>query len=106
MTVDFLEVTGVSWTRYIGFEMQASPFFDMALTHDAVTGRYFDLDDGWYSGGMEIIVFPKKMRSIYGRISVGFDLAELAVNGGQLSGVTERDGKSLRELLIGIGLHY
>lgn len=106
MTVDFLEVTGVEWTEYIGFEMQASPFFDMALTHDAVTGRYFDLDDGWYSCGLEIIVFPAKMRSIYGRISAGFDLAELAVNGGQLGGYAERDGESIRELMIGIGLHY
>ncbi len=106
LTVDFLEVTGVSWTRYIGFEMQASPFFDMALTHDTITGRYFDLDDGWYSGGMELIVFPAKMRSIYGRISLGFDLAELLKNGGNLSARAERDGKSIRELLIGIGLHY
>jgi len=106
MTVDFKEITGVEWTKYISFEMQASPFFDMALTHDALTGRYFNPADGWYSGGLEIIVFPAKMRSIYGRISAGFDLVEVVENGGQLGGYAERDGESIRELMIGIGLHY
>ncbi len=106
MRVNFQEITGVNWTRFIGFEMHASPFFDMALTHDPLTGRYFNLDDGWYSGGMEILIFPARMRSIYGRISAGWDLVELSKNGGDLSGRAERDGASIRELFIGIGLYY
>lgn len=106
MHVDFIEITGVSWTKYIGFEMHASPFFDMALTHDKITGRYYSFEDAWYSGGMEILVYPMKMRSIYGRISAGFDLAEVAQNGGKLSGRSLRDDSSINELLIGIGLHY
>lgn len=105
MRVNFEEMTGVSWTKYIGFEMHASPFFDLTLSHDQVTGRYFSLSDAWYSGGMELIVYPSKMRSIYGRVSVGFDL-EQAMRSGSLSGYAERDGEAIRELFFGIGLHY
>ena len=105
MRVNFEEITGVHWTRYISFDMQASPFFDMALTHDEKTGRYFSLDDGWYSGGLELIVYPMKMRSIYARASVGFDLAEVAKSG-KLTGNASRDGETVHEYLIGIGLHY
>ncbi len=106
MRVNFEEITGVHWTRLIGFEMHASPFFDMALTHDPVTGRYYSFKDGWYSGGMEILIFPMKMRSIYGRISAGYDLVELARNGGKLSGDARRDGEPINEYLLGIGLFY
>jgi hypothetical protein len=105
MRVDFEEITGVSWTRYISFDMHASPFFDMALTHDQVTDRYFSLKDGWYSGGLEIIVYPFKMRSIYARASVGFDLSEVAKSG-KLTGNATRDGESVHEYFVGIGLAY
>ena len=105
MRVDFEEITGVHWTRYISFDMHASPFFDMALTHDEKTRRYYSLDDGWYSGGMEIIVYPMKMRSIYARASIGFDLAEFAKSG-KLSGNASRDDETVHEYLIGIGLQY
>jgi hypothetical protein len=105
MRVNFEEITGVHWTRYISFDMQASPFFDMALTHDEKTGRYFSLDDGWYAGGMELIVYPLKMRSIYARASIGFDLSEVAKSG-KLTGNASRDGETVHEYLIGIGLHY
>ncbi|HHU37060.1 MAG TPA: hypothetical protein GXZ47_07510 [Treponema sp.] len=105
MRVDFKEITGISWTKYISFEMQVSPFFDMALTHDYERNSYYKLDDGWYSGGLELIVYPLKMRSIYARASVGFDLAEV-ISSGKLSGYSERDGKSIREIFVGIGLYY
>lgn len=105
MRVNFEEMTGVSWTKYIGFEMHGSPFFDMTLSHDWESGRSYSLLDAWYSGGMELIVYPSKMRSIYGRVSVGFDLEE-AFRSGSLSGYAERDGAAIRELFFGIGLHY
>lgn len=106
MRVNFQEITGVKWTRYIGFELHASPFFDMALTHDNVTGKYYSFHDAWYSGGMEIIIYPMKMRSIYGRISLGYDIAEVIKNGGNLSGTSTRDEASINEFVLGIGLHY
>jgi outer membrane protein assembly factor BamA len=106
MRVNFVEVTGVSWTKYIGFEMQVSPFFDMALTHDLATGKYYSLHDGWYSGGLEMIIFPTKLRSLYVRLSGGWDLTELSKNGWNLNGYAVRDGSSIREYFIGIGLQY
>jgi hypothetical protein len=105
LRVNFQEMSGVDWTKMIGFEMHWNAFFDMALTHDNVTGRYYSLDDGWYSGGLEIIVYPTSMRSVIGRASVGFDLAEYAKNG-KLGGKAERDGKSVREITVAIGLFY
>ncbi|HOT63383.1 MAG TPA: hypothetical protein PLU93_11025 [Treponemataceae bacterium] len=105
LRVNFQEMSGVDWTKMIGFEMHWNAFFDMALTHDDVTGRYFNLDDGWYSGGLEIIVYPTSMRSVIGRASVGFDLAEFVKNG-KLGGYAERDDKSVREITVAIGLFY
>lgn len=105
LRVDFEQVTGISWTKYISFEMQFVPFFDMALTHDLENDTTYSFDDGWYAGGLEILVFPMKMRSIYARASVGFDLSEV-INNGSLSGEAERDGEAIREYSIGIGLYY
>lgn len=106
LDVDFAEITGVNWTKYIGFEMHASPFFDMMLTHDTKTGRYYDPKDGWYSGGLEVLVYLKKMRSITVRASAGYDLQDLVANGGKTRENAARDGESTYEYLIGLGLHY
>jgi len=78
----------------------------MALTRDSETGRLYNPADGWYSGGMELIVYPMKMRSIYGRIMAGFDIPEVLNNGGDTGARAERDDSAVRELFIGIGLHY
>ncbi len=111
MRVNFKEISGIDWTEYISFEMHVSPFFDMALAHNAEADEEeeerntFSFKDGWYACGLEIIVYPLKMRSIYARASVGFDL-EAVLKSGKLSGRSERDGGSIRELFIGIGLAY
>lgn len=111
MRVNFKEISGIDWTEYISFEMHVSPFFDMALAHNAEADEEeeernsFSFKDGWYACGLEVIVYPLKMRSIYARASVGFDL-EAVLKSGKLSGRSERDGGSIRELFIGIGLAY
>lgn len=105
LRVNFKEMSGIDWTEYISFEMHFSPFFDMALAHNRDTEDTFTFKDGWYAGGLEVIVYPLKMRSIYARASVGFDLAAV-LESGKLSGRAERDGASIRELFIGIGLAY
>jgi len=104
-TLDFEAITGVAWTRFFNCDIQLVPFLDIALVHDSKTGRYYHPADGWYAGGMEVIVYPEKMRSIYVRASVGFDLRELKNLSG-LSGSASRDGSSITEVFIGIGLHY
>jgi len=73
--------------------------------HDSKPGRYYHPVDGWYAGGMEVIVYPAKMRSIYVRASLGFDLAELKNLSG-LNGRAKRDGEPITEIFIGIGVHY
>jgi hypothetical protein len=94
---------GKPWMKLFQFEQHWSPFFDAAL------GKYgdkpFTLSDGWYGAGLEVITFPLIMRSFYIRISAGWsvpDVLELR----SLSGASERDGKSIRELFIGLGHHY
>lgn len=105
---DFNKITGIEWTRYVGFELFISLFLDMALVHDKVSGRYFHPKDGWYAGGIEAILYPHKMRSIYFRVSLGFDLTELKnVKGlNKIGGIAQRDEKPISEIFIGIGLHY
>ena len=105
---DFEKISGVEWTRFFGFEWFISFFVDMALVHDTQTNRYFHPFDGWYSGGFEMILYPHKMRSIYFRISLGFDLSELKnVRGiNKIGGIAKRDDEAISEIFIGIGLHY
>lgn len=105
---DFEKITGVEWTRFFGFELFISFFLDMAWVHDFKSNRYFHPVDGWYAGGIELIFYPYKMRSIYFRGSIGFDLSELKnVKGiNKISGIAKRDGMSISEIFIGIGLHY
>ena len=107
-SLDFQSITGVKWARFLNCEIQLSPFLDMAFVHDKKTGRYYHPADGWYSGGLEVIVYPEKMRSIYVRASLGFDLSELKNVPGlnKLRGRAKRDGESIAEIFIGIGLHY
>ncbi|MGP1520598.1 MAG: hypothetical protein ACTTIZ_03710 [Treponema sp.] len=105
---DFEKISGVEWTRFFGFEWFISFFIDMALVHDMQTNRYFHPSDGWYAGGFEMILYPHRMRSIYFRISLGFDLTELKnVKGiNKIGGIAKRDNEAISEIFIGIGLHY
>jgi len=105
-TIDFEKTKNFKKLDLFSFEAQLSPFLDVALFHDHLRGTYFSPADGFYSGGLEMIVFPKRMRSIYGRACFGYDLVELATNGFSMDRVSDRDGKSLYDIIIGIGLHY
>lgn len=107
LDLNFEEITGKHWPSFFDMEIQLSPFLDFALTHDPVTKRYFSFKDSWCSGGFEVIVYPKKARSIYVRSSIGFDLRELKNVPGLLKrGPSKRDGISICEIFIGIGLFY
>ncbi|MDR2398734.1 MAG: hypothetical protein LBD74_08260 [Spirochaetaceae bacterium] len=76
--------------RLFNFEMHLTPFMDTAL----VPGPRVLL-----TGGLECMVFPEFMRSLYLRVSLGWNLRE-ALETGRLP-----DGAN-RELFIGIGHHY
>ncbi len=107
LDIDFERTTGIGWTKYISLEAYLSPFFDFGLTHDQYTGKYFSFDDAWYSGGVEFIVFPDAIRSVYARLSLGFDLKELFTNGFDFGASAKREGGgSIMEIFIGVGLEY
>ena len=60
-------------------ELQISPFFDFALLRNRATGTNFYLNDGFYAGGLEFLVYPQKWRSLVVRASAGVDLGRLIV---------------------------
>lgn len=89
----------------LNFEMQVSPFFDMALTHNNKTGRTFSLKDGYYDAGIEVLIFPTRFRNYVVRGSVGFDLARTLLK--DVVDTSWRDqSKKKYEIFIGLGLHY
>ncbi len=87
-----------SWFRFFDFEMQLVPFIDIAL-YGADDYCMVHLEDGFYSAGLEVVVYPDRMRSIQVRASAGLDL------GARLLEQDWRDKKG-PEIEIGIGLHY
>jgi len=101
----FLPATwfGKDWMRFFEFEQHWSPFIDISQGH--YDDSYFLVTDGWYAGGLEIITYPLAMRSFYVRISVGWDLVSV-LKMRRLTGASPRDGASIWELFLGMGLHY
>lgn len=55
-------------------ELQISPFIDFALIHNRATNTNFHPLDGFYSGGLEVLVYPKKWKNYTVRASFGVDL--------------------------------
>ncbi|MBO5137275.1 MAG: hypothetical protein J6B81_02085 [Spirochaetaceae bacterium] len=88
-----------NWFGVLDFELQLSPFVDLALINNTATNTLFNPKDGLYGGGIEVIVYPLKMRSIQVRGSVGIDLGQFLLD------ADWRDGPK-SEIEIGIGLHY
>lgn len=105
-----------SWMIWLDFEMQLSPFIDIALGNNEAAHRNYNPKDGWYAAGLEIIGFPNKMRSIQGRISFGVDTVRFAQEAGKYIRSIDTAVKKIfttdwrkeewYELSIGIGLHY
>ncbi|MCR5723545.1 MAG: hypothetical protein K6G80_00500 [Treponema sp.] len=96
------------WMRLFDFELQLAPFADFALTKNLETGRLFSIKDGFYSGGLEMIVYPARWRSIEVRASLGVDAGRKIIKKAvsSLIDTSWRSEVSAMELYIGIGLHY
>lgn len=90
--------------NYFNFDLQISPFIDIALTHNKITGDYFSFKDGFYSGGIEILVYPKKWSSFTVRGSIGIDLGKVLLK--DLLNSDWRADISPYEISFGIGLQY
>ncbi len=89
--------------NWLDFELQASPFLDAAVAKrkDAPLGA----EDFWYSGGLELIVYPAMMRTFIVRGSVGFDL-DAVIRNRSLFDPSPRDGADPYEIYFGLGLSY
>jgi len=64
--------------RIIDFELHLIPIFDMALFHDSADNSSFDSDNVLFSGGIEAIIFPDFFRSLFLRLSFGFNFSDLS----------------------------
>jgi hypothetical protein len=98
------QLTGKSKLRLFDFECQLAPVLDMAFYQDSENALGFRA-----SGGGELVIFPDFMRSLYLRISVGYDFNNMAKAGGFTEGGTrmiEYLIKETNEIFIGIGHHY
>lgn len=93
-----------SFLKYCNFDLQLSPFFDMALCYNKITKTYCSFEDGFYGAGLEVIVYPLKWTGITIRGSVGIDVGRKFFHD---SINTEwRDSVSRKEFSLGFGLHY
>ena len=90
----------------LNVDVQVSPFVDLALTHNKITDRWFDPRDGFYCGGLEVLIYPLKWSGFVFRISAGVDMARTVLK--KLKMPIENDWRSgsKYELSIGLGLHY
>ena len=97
-----------AWTDKFNFELQVSPFIDMALTKNEVTDRLFALEDGWYTGGIEFLVFPERWKGIVMRASLGIDLgrAFISTKYPEKIDMSWRENVKKYEIYAGIGLQY
>lgn len=87
------------------FELQLSPFIDIALTHNSYVNTTFSLRDGFYAGGLEMLIYPSKWKSYVIRTSVGVDLGRKLFS--KYIDTSWRDTSiSTYEIYFGLGLHY
>ncbi len=95
---------GWNFLHSFNFELQVSPFIDIALVDNRVTHRCFDFRDGFYTCGLEVIVFPEKWKSIQLRGSAGFDISRYLLK--DYIDTSWRAEVSKTEITIGLGLFY
>ena len=93
-----------SFLRYFNFDFQLSPFIDMALCYNKITNKIFDPKDGFYAGGLEVLVYPAKWAGFTVRGSVGLDIGRLIFS--KYINNDWRTDVSKFEISFGIGLHY
>jgi hypothetical protein len=90
-------------TAALDFELQMQPFLDAAWVRPDYS-EDIGLDQLWYSGGLEFLVFPKALRSFIVRASAGWDLKNVVATK-SLAAKTP-DGASPYEVFLGLGLMY
>lgn len=90
----------------LNIDVQISPFIDIALTHNKITDRWYDPRDGFYCGGLEILVYPLKWSGFVVRASAGVDLGRTVLKKLKMPINDDWREGSKYEISIGLGLHY
>lgn len=91
----------MSLIKAFNVETQMAFFLDVAMGHSRYTGDWFNPKNGFYSAGMEVIVYPKKWPSYQFRASLGFDIGRAINFVDKMRGLG-----SIYELSIGFGTFY
>jgi hypothetical protein len=79
--------------RALGFDMHINPIMDCAFYKDPLAEISFDPEYLLLGAGFEIIVYPHRFRSMFFRISVGWDFSDISE-------------KTPMELFLGMEHHY
>jgi len=79
--------------RVFNFDLHMSPVIDMAIYQYSEAQNSFGKENFLISGGLETIIFPDFFRSLYLRISVGWDFSDIST-------------KTPMEIFIGTELHF
>ncbi|QTQ11761.1 hypothetical protein HRI96_05830 [Treponema parvum] len=104
-TFNFSDSKHLRFLRVFDCELQIAPFFDFALLRNKATNTHLWFKDGFYAGGLEFLVFPKKWRSLVVRASAGIDLGRIIVPSSYINKDWRKE-VSKYEIEIGVGLHY
>ncbi len=94
----------LKFLKYLDFELQLSPFVDLLISNCEANNTIMNFKDGWYTTGLEMIVFPEKMRSLQIRVSFGYDLT--SVLPAKVVNKEWRPKSSKYEIFFGAGLFY
>jgi hypothetical protein len=106
--------------RFFDFDMHVSPIFDMAIYEAPSSGNplpstsiiTLGSNNMLFTGGLEVIVFPAFMRSLYIRASLAWNFVEQINNPGAyylnpvFPIIPHLPGGDNREIFVGIGHHY
>jgi len=87
--------------RFFDFELHASPVIDMALYHDPAGEISFDPQNIITTGGLEFVVFPAFMRSLYVRLGYVCNLREFLA-----ARPIKFPGSATREIYLIMGHFY
>jgi hypothetical protein len=90
--------------KYFNFDLQISPFIDIALYYNKITENWFSLKDGFYSAGLEFLVYPTKWSGITVRANFGYDIGRKFFK--NYLNMDWRADSSMYEVYLGLGLQY
>jgi len=62
--------------RILGFDVHLNPIFDMAWYKDPQQDASFDYEHFLFGAGFEMIIYPHRFRSMFFRISAGWDFTD------------------------------